>query len=89
MKRHVQYIEVFRNGKWAVFKAVGDLNQVLVKDTITTRCHAFSRYTHIPAFFAETGTPWNWLPTYIRARVAKALGCCDTLAVGRIIPCAY
>jgi hypothetical protein len=59
------------------------------KNTITTETHAFARYTHKPAFFAETGTPHNWLPAYVRARVAKALGCCDTLAVGRTVPCAY
>jgi hypothetical protein len=89
MKRHGTYTEIFRNDRWAIFKAQGGLNQVLAKNTITTETHAFARYTHKPAFFAETGTPHNWLPAYVRARVAKALGCCDTLAVGRTVPCAY
>jgi hypothetical protein len=78
MKRHGTYTEIFRNDRWAIFKAQGGLNQVLAKNTITTETHAFARYTHKPAFFAETGTPHNWLPAYVRARVAKALGCCDT-----------
>jgi hypothetical protein len=57
MKRHGTYTEIFRNDRWAIFKAQGGLNQVLAKNTITTETHAFARYTHKPAFFAETGTP--------------------------------
>jgi hypothetical protein len=68
MKRHGTYTEIFRNDRWAIFKAQGGLNQVLAKNTITTETHAFARYTHKPAFFAETGTPHNWLPAYVRAR---------------------
>jgi hypothetical protein len=63
MKRHGTYTEIFRNDRWAIFKAQGGLNQVLAKNTITTETHAFAR--------------------------SKALGCCDTLAVGRTVPCAY
>jgi hypothetical protein len=65
MKRHGTYTEIFRNDRWAIFKAQGGLNQVLAKNTITTETHAFARYTHKPAFFAETGTPHNWLPAYV------------------------
>jgi hypothetical protein len=72
MKRHGTYTEIFRNDRWAIFKAQGGLNQVLAKNTITTETHAFARYTHKPAFFAETGTPHNWLPAYVRARVQRS-----------------
>jgi hypothetical protein len=72
MKRHGTYTEIFRNDRWAIFKAQGGLNQVLAKNTITTETHAFARYTHKPAFFAETGTPHNWLPAYVRAPNPRA-----------------
>jgi hypothetical protein len=37
MKRHGTYTEIFRNDRWAIFKAQGGLNQVLAKNTIVFR----------------------------------------------------
>lgn len=89
MKRHGTYTIVFNNEKWTVFKAQGGINQVLVKDKTLEENHAFARYDHKPEIFAEDGTPYNWLPAYIKARVAKALNTCETLEVGKTIICAY
>jgi hypothetical protein len=75
MKRHGTYTEIFRNDRWAIFKAQGGLNQVLAKNTITTETHAFARYTHKPAFFAETGPQGEkGAPSWLNPKVHPAHG---------------